>query len=279
MSIEIKFKNFCNNLSWQIREKIKWTRGTYLLKNEIKNEHQLFDNDSRELAQNLKTKYQLESLFHHSTTLNYLLNLNRLHQLQTLFDQAKILKNQKIPEDLKVLEVGVKNWETLFSLRQFMGTLSQGDIYGVEVDVYGIYPNFYSRLDTIKSHVKEVGDKNVIFIQGDFNDPNLLPQSIKFSFIFLFFPFLIRQTQVLWGLPDKFFNPDQYVKNVMSKLAAGGFVVLFNQNEEELKNFSDLVEGTKDAQIKLIHQAKLPQLFSPSPHQSENQVGSLWQKI
>ena len=212
-------KNFKNSIDFYFRQKIKFSRKNYSELNESK-EALFISKELIDAEENLIGKYKLQPLKNNSTRINYLQNLYTIDLLD------KYLK-PNFKENLKVLDIGSKNWfyakgEYYF----FKKHCEKIFLDGIEIDSNRLYSNFFSRGEVAKFYIKNLD--NVNYIEGDF-----LNNKGQYDYITWFLPFVVKEPLLKWGLTLEFFKPEKMLKHAYESLNEGGKIFIINQGEVE----------------------------------------------
>lgn len=130
-------------------------------------------------------------------------------------------------EDLRVLDIGSKNWnyargEYVF----FKNYCHHLELTGVELDAYRLCWNLFSRREIARYNIKYLPFAN--YIADDFMNING-----KFDYITWFLPFVAEYQHKKWGLPMSYFKPTQMLAHAKECLAEGGLMFIVNQCETE----------------------------------------------
>ena len=134
-------------------------------------------------------------------------------------------KNKK--DNLQILDIGSKNWFYAKSMHEFFSSFSSNfTLDGVEIDGYRLYSNLYSRFEVAKYYIKDL--KNTNYIVDD-----LLNINKKYDYITWFLPFVTIEPHRAWGLPEKYFNPEEMFNHALSLLNPSGQMLIINQGEKE----------------------------------------------
>ncbi len=264
------FENLKNNIDFFLRQRLAFSRKNYSEQNESKNG--LFEGETAEREKFLLEKYNLEHLKSNSTRQNYRENIYLLDILDKYF-----ISNLSAPQPLSsstVLDIGCKNWsyakaEYAFfkkylteyylhsidypSLAEGSKSLISGEgintsftsnwdknlqLDGIELDANRLYSNFFSRKEVAKFYTKGI---NANYIEGNF-----LNHNGEYDFIIWILPFVVENPLIKWGLPLRYFKPEQMLKKAYDSLTEGGSMLILNQGEAE-----------HDAQIKLCEKLKI----------------------
>ena len=130
-------------------------------------------------------------------------------------------------ENLKVLDIGSKNWnyakgEYIF----FNHNCHHLELTGVELDAYRLCWNLYSRKEIARYNIKYLPFTN--YVASDF-----LEFDREFDYITWFLPFVGEYQHKRWGLPMKYFNPAKMLLHAKECLVDGGAMFVVNQGESE----------------------------------------------
>lgn len=230
-------KNLKNKIDFYIREKIKFKRNNFFIKNEDKTN--LFEETNYSIRENIIkkekeffNKYHLNDLKDNSTIYNYKENLYIIDLLTKI--------DLDISNDfIKILDIGSKNWfyargeYNFFKYHKFKKNI---EMTGIELDAYRVYTSFYSRYDSAAFHIKNL--ENTRYIAGD-----LLKHNEKYDFITWFFPFVIKEPLLYWGLPLDFYLPEKMLKHAYSLLKKGGTMIILNQGIKEFEKQKELLKA------------------------------------
>lgn len=231
-------RNPKNNIDFFLRQRLSFSRKNYSEKNESK--EGLFEGKCEALEREkfLLEKYDLESLKSNSTIQNYLENLYTIDILDNYF--APSLSTSQPLNLPTCLDIGCKNWfyakgEYAF-FKKYCNNLK---LDGIEIDANRLYSNFYSRKEVAKFYTK--GLENTNYIEGDF-----LKHNGEYDFMVWILPFVIEEPLVKWGLPLRYFKPEEMLKKAYDSLKTGGNMLILNQGQAE-----------HDAQIKLCEKLNI----------------------
>lgn len=228
-------ENLRNNIDFFLRQRLAFSRKNYSEENE--NKEGLFKGEVAERENFLLEKYDLENLKLNSTIQNYCENL----YLIDILDEY-LTPNLSAPQPLSssaVLDIGCKNWSYAKAEYAFFKKYCQNlQLDGIELDANRLYSNFYSRKEVAKFYIKGI---NANYVEGDF-----LKHSENYDFIIWILPFVVENPLVKWGLPLRYFQPEQMLKKAYELLKDGGYMLILNQGQAE-----------HEAQIKLCEKLKI----------------------
>src|SRR5690606_6001569 len=100
---------------------------------------------------------------------------------------------------------------------------------GVEVDGYGIYPDFHSRRDYAEAYAAQTGNPEVTFEIADF----LELRNREYDVLTVFYPFVLRHHLLLWGLPLRYFKPEGFFPKAAALIRPGGWLLVFTHTLRE----------------------------------------------
>ena len=193
------FKDLKNNFDFYIRNNLVFSRKNFVEKNKNLIE--------RNIQENMYTKDILEQFFE---------------------------KNKK--SSIKILDIGSKNWFYARGEYDFFESFSnQFFLYGVELDAYRLYANFYNRFEVAKYYTRDL--KNTNYIVG-----NLLDIRDNFDYIIWFLPFVLKEPHKMWGLPEKYFYPEKLLIHSYNLLNKQGQMLIINQGKYEAQIQKELFE-------------------------------------
>ena len=215
-------QNLKNIVDFNLRRIFKLYRKNYSEQNEPKDG--LFDSPSLvDAEKRLVDKYNLEDLRNNSTRQNYLENLYTIDLLDKYFPIAQT-------KNLRVLDIGSKNWfyakGEYYFFKKYCETLV---LDGIELDSKRVDTDFYSRVEVAKFHKK--GLENTHYIEDDF-----LNHGEKYDYLIWFLPFVFEYPHLKWGLPSKYFKPEQMLEHAYKSLISSGLgekIFVINQGEDE----------------------------------------------
>lgn len=230
-----------NAFSFWIRKTLRWSRGMPVLPRESMDG--LFDylegparaaGEAREAE--LRARYSLEPLRDASTQAIYRKNLYLIDLLDRGADGIDLG-----PGPLRAVDVGSQDFHYAFGLERWLryaGTPAGrlATLTGIEIDGYGIYPDFRSRKDYAEAYALQTGNSDVTYRVGDFLDES----EGGLDIVTIFYPFVTRHHLLLWGLPLRFFRPAQLVAKAASLTKPGGRLVVFTHTQKEHELFLEL---------------------------------------
>ena len=222
-------ENFRNNFNFFLRNLIIFSRKNYFESPQDLSD--IFENNEQEnLYETLKNKYGT-LLSQNATRRIFLLNLYYLN----LFDKSF---SKKTKDNVSVLDIGSKNWEYVKSEYVFFKSFINDFILnGIELDAYRMCSNFYNRYEIARFYIK--GLQNVNYIQGDF-----VKHQQKYDYIIWILPFITKHPLVKWGLPLKYFKPQEMLIHAYNLLKSEGELLIINQGEEEYLIQQELINKT-----------------------------------
>lgn len=215
--------NLKNNIDFFLRQRLAFSKKNYSEENE--NKEGLFEGVIAEREKFLVEKYDLENLKSNSTRLNYCENLYLIDILDEHL--APNFSTFRPLERSTVLDIGCKNWSYAKGEYAFFKKYCKNvQMDGIELDANRLYSNFFSRKEVAKFYIN--GLKNVNYIEGDF-----LNHEGKYDFIIWILPFVVESPLVKWGLPLRYFKPEEMLKKAYDSLKEGGSMLIFNQGQIE----------------------------------------------
>lgn len=169
----------------------------------------------------LKQRYNL-SLFDGLNSRNYFENLYFLCVFDKYFS-----KREKT--EISVLDIGSKNWSYVRSQYLFFKSHSKNLVLnGIELDAYRLCSNFYNRYEIAQFYKKDLPGVN--YFIGDF-----MEHSQKYDYIIWILPFITKYPLIKWGLPLKYFKPEEMLLHAYDLLKPDGEILIINQGEKEAK--------------------------------------------
>ena len=225
-----------NSLSYQLRTRLRWSRGAPNLGNESKDA--LFGwlaDAERQTAerreQQLRDRYELQSLRLRSKVLHYLENLGWLDTLEPLFAALELPRGED--HVLRAVDVGCGVFQYATALHRTLARSGRGAprrvvLRGIEVDGHGVYRDFHSRADHARAHAA-LASTDVSFEVADFLQRRLPQQDV----VTMLFPFLTSYPLLRWGLPIGLHRPRRMLQHAVETLREGGMLVVVNQTDAE----------------------------------------------
>ncbi len=218
------YTDFRNNIDFFLRSLITISRKNYCEKPADINK--LFDNkEQRCLYNELEKRYDLGS-FKKLNEVNFLTNLNFLD----------IFEKHIMPEEktLSVLDIGSKNWNYAASEYVFFKSFTNKlRLRGIELDAYRLCTNLYNRYEIAKFYTKDLEDTEYI-------PDNLMNHTEKYDYIIWILPFITEYPLLRWGLPLKYFKPEEMLEHAYSLLNNNGELLIINQGEDEYQIQTEL---------------------------------------
>lgn len=207
-----------NSFDFFIRNHITFSRKNY---SEKQQEYRdvLCDEEQIKFYQNLNDKYDTQ-IIENSTNRNFCENLYFLN----VFDKYL---TKKTADNISVLDIGSKNWSYVKSEYLFLKSFARDfNLTGIELDAYRMCTNFYTRYEIAKFYTKNLPNTN--YVAGDFMQHNE-----KYNYIIWILPFIKEYPLVKWGLPLKYFKPEEMLLHAYDSLKECGELLIINQGEEE----------------------------------------------
>lgn len=221
--------DFKNSFDFFLRNKIKLSRKNYYEPNDSKDDLE-FSDVERKLESELIHKYNLEYYRNNSTIINYCQNL----YLLSIFDKYLDIETDN---NLSVLDIGSKNWYYAPAEYYFFKKYSElVSLDGVEIDAYRLYSNFYNRFEVAKFYTKDLEGTKYI-------PDNLMNINKQYDYIIWILPFVLIQPLRYWGLPDKYFQPQELFNHAYSLLNKNGKILIINQTKEEYEAQQKIITG------------------------------------
>ncbi|MEO7424817.1 MAG: hypothetical protein ABI036_06500 [Fibrobacteria bacterium] len=234
-----------NAVSFWIRRTLRWSRGAPSLPHESK--ENLFaylpDEDAGQAEmreRDLRSRYRLATLADASTRALYRKNLYLLDMLEQAWGGlGKDEGEGGMP--VKALDVGSQDWHYVFALERWLRYRNapprrRVELKGVEVDGYGIYPDFRSRKDYALAYAAQTDNPDIVYEVGDF----LQTEGGGVEVLTWFYPFVTRHHLLLWGLPLRFYRPAGLLAKAAGLVKAGGRMLVFTHTLQEHALFLEL---------------------------------------
>ena len=153
-----------------------------------------------------------------------------------LYDILDSVFEKRQNNNIKILDIGCKNWYYAKGEHSFFASFCNDfKLDGVEIDAYRLYNNFYTRFEVAKFFIKNLENTN--YIAG-----NLLELKEKYDYIIWLLPFVVPEPLMAWGLPKKFFCPDELLKHAYNLLKENGQMLIINQGEKEAEVQKELLK-------------------------------------
>ncbi|MEW5822684.1 MAG: hypothetical protein AB1782_20995 [Cyanobacteriota bacterium] len=255
-------KNLINIFTYPIRNTIRFSRPIKTIINEDK--INIFSNEEEiKEEQRLINYYQMESFKNNSSLIHYKENL---YSLKLLEDNLKNVSFNWDIERLKILDIGSKNFSYAISLNNFFSLFhpsykTNRIIYldGIEIDPYRIMVDLHSRYDYAMYYIKDL--QNTKYITS-----NLLDfKENQYDIITWFLPFIVKEPLLNWGLPLKYFEPENMLKHAYNLLKSQGIILVVNQSEIEFKIQLQIIKGLGLNYIEI--EKPYSNYFSPFKHE------------
>lgn len=267
-----------NAFSFWIRRTLRWSRGRPALPHEPKQDLFAYLEEpartrAAEREARLRERYRLEPLARESTRALYRKNL---YLIDILEEAARDLP---VPDAtaLSALDVGSQDWHYAFGLERWLRHGRDGDrcvsLRGVEVDGYGIYPDFRSRKDYAGAYAAQTGNPEVTYEVGDILDA----AGSGLDLVTVFYPFVTRHHLLLWGLPLRLFRPARLAAKTAALLRPGGWLLVFTHTAKEHEAF--LALGGKTAGLELVKQGRALSDLVDFHAEVEDRRYSVWRRV
>ena len=217
--------NLKNSFDFFLRNHITFSRKNYTEK--PVNPEQVFESEEeKSLYGSLKEKYDLTP-FYKLNEINFITNLYYL----SLFD--KHLTPPK--KSLSILDIGSKNWNYSGSEYVFFKHFSSDlKLDGIELDAYRLCTNLFNRYEISKFYTKDLDGAK--YHAGDF-----MAHNKKYDYIIWILPFITEYPHLKWGLPLKYFRPEEMLSHAYSLLNENGEMLIFNHGENEYNIQKELI--------------------------------------
>ncbi len=234
-------RSLYNAIGFRIRKALRFRRPGVVLPNETKTD--LFEFAKREerpsliVRENeLRKRYSLDPLFHASSRYIYRDNLYWLEGLERCFEGLALQQAKEV----KIVDVGSNNFHYAFALTRFFRVAfcaQKIDMCGYEIDGHVIYADLRSRADYAAAYLEQAQVGR--YVVGDF----VASTERDADVVTMFFPFLTKDALLWWGLPLDFFSPAALIKRASECVKPGGFLVVWNQTDEEVNQLDKFLEG------------------------------------
>lgn len=287
-----------NAFSYWIRQLLRWSKGTPVLKNESKDSlfeylNSNFDKSKAEqTAAKILSQFQLQSLFQFSTKVLYSKNLYLLDTLEKATEGLLLFpENQK---SISALDIGSQDWHYVFGLERWLRfhnsssrrsdsaseveplSITKGrevKLTGIELDGYGIYSNFHSRKDYALAYAKQTENNFIHYKVVDF----LKHVDRELDVVTLFYPFVTRHHLLLWGLPLHFFLPEQIINHAAKITKKNGSFIVYCHTKKEQQIFVNLTKKT--GSFELLREGKLSSNLVDFYQEVDERCFSIWKKF
>ncbi|MBR6126527.1 hypothetical protein IKQ21_02480 [bacterium] len=189
-----------------------------------------FTKEQNDFYEKLSQKYNL-SPFEGLSVRNFLENLYFLD----VFDKYI---SKKLKTETSILDIGSKNWSYVRSEYLYFKSFNEKVLLnGIELDAYRLSSDFYTRYEIARFYKKDLPDTN--YIAGDF-----MKHNSEYDYIIWILPFVTEYPLIKWGLPLKYFKPQEMLLHAYNMLNEGGQMLIINQGEEEANIQKDLLKVT-----------------------------------
>ena len=224
------FHNLRNIFDFYIRSHVTFSRKNY--KEKAFNLSEVFeDEEGQNLYENINHKYDISILANLSCR-NFLENLYYLN----VFDKYFTKRNK---DNVSILDIGSKNWNYAGSEYIFFRSfLKEFSLNGIELDAYRMSSNFYTRYEIAKFYIRDMLNTN--YIVGDFRE-----HEQKYDYIIWILPFITKYPLVKWGLPLKYYQPENMLLHAYNLLNPNGEMLIINQGEKEFSAQQELNDKLK----------------------------------
>jgi len=148
-----------------------------------------------------------------------------------MLDEAFRRSGVELPAEVTAADIGPSSWfyvQALYAALTRYGTIQPHavNLTGFEVDAYRLYADFHTRRDHALANMRGLAD--VTFVDHGFT-----AQPDTYDVLTVFFPFIFQKDHLEWGLPGKFFNPQELQSAAFASLKPGGLLVIVNQGLRE----------------------------------------------
>lgn len=147
------------------------------------------------------------------------------YHLLDLLDRFPKIPPWPLPHHLAILDVGSKNFYYASTLHHFF---KPAKLTGLEIDAYRIYRDWQTRLSYARYYIRDLPE--VSYEVGDFMD-----WSGEVNVVLFFFPFVVPDPLVNWGLPLTLFKPKELFVKASRVLKPKGYLFMVNHGEEEFE--------------------------------------------
>lgn len=217
-----------NAWSFYWRNCLHWQRSGYV--DPVESKEDLFnylETNKRTVVEQreaeLIEQYHLQAFRTQSSRMIYQENLYLLDLLDTLWTQLKL----PVIQNPTLCDIGCKNWFYVFAMYYFFRQYGGNpQLTGIELDGYRVYRDLYSRCDYAEAYIRNL--EGCQFIVGD-----ALEHQGNYDVVTLFFPFIIPEPLLQWGLPLNYLQPERIIQKAWKLVRSGGILLIQNQGEEE----------------------------------------------
>lgn len=148
----------------------------------------------------------------------------------------------------QIVDIGSKNLFYASAIYCFLKQQNySGKVYAIEADTKRLYEDYFRRCDYANYFVgcvnREVGFKQFEYHQANWLD--FKPHE-RFDLSICFFPFIFSDLSMGWGLPDKFFKPQDFYRKAAEQ---SDEVLFFHQGQKELEESKRLIQAIEGSQI------------------------------
>jgi hypothetical protein len=271
-----------NAFSFWIRRTLRWSRGRPVLPHEPKQDLFAYLAEpartrAADREAHLRGHYRLEPLARESTRALYRKNLYLIDILEEAARGLPVPDPSAGVSGLCALDIGSQDWHYVFGLERWLRHAGGGDrrvrLRGVEVDGYGIYPDFRSRKDYAGAYAAQTGNPEVTYEVGDI----LEASGSGLDLLTLFYPFVMRHHLLLWGLPLRLFRPARLAAKAASLLRTGGWLLVFTHTLKEHEAFLALGKGT--GELELVKQGRALSDLVDFHEDVEDRRYSVWRRV
>lgn len=176
-------------------------------------------------------KYALQDWKQYLPDLAYRRNLYMLEILEETLPAHLPFWQQKT---LRILDAGAGDWCYAPAIYQFFRqayTLAPRKVYltGVELDPYRIDEEGYSRVDYALSFIDPIASQCRYLIQ----DVGEYQPELPYHVILQFLPLVLEKAHLIWGLPLRFYHPQETLHHLWQLLGPGGAFLVANEISPE----------------------------------------------
>jgi SAM-dependent methyltransferase len=233
-----------NAVDYPIRQTIRWRRrGARIAGSEEKSgifahlkgtEAQERENEALRLVND----YQLHDFADSSRRETYTINLFYLAMLERAFQQASV----QLPRHLRAADIGTGSWPYAPALHAFLShwqsdTPRDLRVQGFEIDPYRVHIDLRSRMDHAEANLQNLSGMTL-------SPEPFAPCPGIFDLVTNFYPFVLLEDHLEWGLPRALFQPEKLLRDAWTSLQPGGVLFVTNQGKKEFETqkeiFADL---------------------------------------